>query len=127
MIEKETNLLLQIPNKIDDTIELYVDGVFIDRLNVNQVNQYRINVLRYIYETGDSSILNRFYFVGHKDSNDNPGEEIQIQMDIYGNLSWLPYEMNYVRRHMMELMKIERDNIETITKIENKQKLNYDR
>lgn len=127
MIEKETNLLLQIPNKIDDTIELYVDGVFIDRLNVNQVNQYRINVLRYIYETGDSSILNRFYFVGHKDSNDNPGEEIQIQMDIYGNLSWLPYEMNYVRRHMMELMKMERDNIETITKIENKQKLNYDR
>lgn len=121
MIEKETNLLLQIPNKIDDTIELYVDGVFIDRLNVNQVNQYRINVLRYIYETGDSSILNRFYFVGHKDSNDKPGEEIQIQMDIYGNLSWLPYEMNYVRRHMMELMKMERDNIETITKIENKQ------
>lgn len=120
MIEKETNLLLQIPNKIDDTIELYVDGVFIDRLNVNQVNQYRINVLRYIYETGDSSILNRFYFVGHKDSNDKPGEEIQIQMDIYGNLSWLPYEMNYVRRHMMELMKMERDNIETITKIENK-------
>lgn len=120
MIQEQKDLLLQIPNKLDDTICLYVDGVFVDRLNINQVNQYRINVLRYIYETGDSSILNRFYFVGHKDSNDKPGEEIQIQMDIYGNLSWLPYEMNYVRRHMMELMKMERDNIETIAKIENK-------
>ena len=120
MTQEQKDLLLQIPNKLDDTICLYVDGVFVDRLNINQVNQYRINVLRYIYETGDSSILNRFYFVGHKDSNDKPGEEIQIQMDIYGNLSWLPYEMNYVRRHMMELMRMGRNNIGTITKIQNK-------
>lgn len=120
MIEKETNLLLQIPNKIDDTIELYVDGVFIDRLNVNQVCQYRHNILKYIYETEDSSILDRFYFIGHRDSNDKPGEEIKITMDIWGNFSNLPWEMNHVRRYMMKIMKMGRDNIETITKIENK-------
>ena len=119
MIEKETDLLLQVPNKVDDTIKLYVDGVFIDRLNVNQVCQYRHNVLKYIYETEDSSILDRFYFVGHKDTNDKPGEEIQIQMDIYGNFSDSPYELNYVRRYMMEIMRMERKNIETITKIQN--------
>ena len=41
-------------------------------------------------------------------------------MDIYGNFSASPYELNYVRRYMMKIMKMERDNIETITKIENK-------
>ena len=120
MVEKENDLLLQIPKKVDDTIKLYVDDVFIDRLNVNQVCQYRYNILKYIYETEDSSILNRFYFVGHKDTNDKPGEEIQIQMDIYGNFSDSPYELNYVRRHMMEIMRMERNNIEIITKIQNK-------
>ena len=119
MIEKETNLLLQVPKKINDTIELYVDGVFINRLNVNQVCQYRHNILKYIYETEDSSILDRFYFIGHQDTNDKPGEEIQIKMDIYGNFSYSPYELNYVRRYMMEIMKMERNNIEIIKEIQN--------
>lgn len=108
MTQEQKDLLLQIPNKLDDTVRLYVDGVFVDRLDVNQVNQYRINVLKYIYETGDSSILNRFYFVGHKDTNDMPGEEIKIEMDDEANLSDLPYEMAHVRRHMWTLMEMER-------------------
>ena len=120
MTEKETDLLLQVPKKIDDTIELYVDGMLIDRLNVNQVCQYRLNILKYICKTEDSSILNRFYFMGHRDSNDKPEEEIKITMDVWGNLSNLPWEMNHVRRYMMKLMRIERDNIETIAKIQNK-------
>ena len=110
MTQNEKDLLLQIPNKLDDTIKLYVDGVFVDGLDVNQVNQYRINVLKYIYETGDSSILNRFYFVGHKDSNDIPGEEIKMEMDEKGNFSNSPYEMNHVRRHMVTLLKMEREH-----------------
>lgn len=120
MTQKENNLLLQVPKKVNDTIKLYVDGVFVDRLDVNQVCQYRINILKYIYETEDTSILNRFYFIGHQDTNDKLGEEVKIQMDIYGNFSISPYELNYVRRYMMKLMKMERDNIETITKIQNK-------
>lgn len=110
MKQEHTNLLLQIPNKLEDTVRLYVDGEFIDRLDVNQVNQYRINVLKYIYETGDSSILNRFYFVGHKDTNDIPGEEIKMEMDEKGNLSDFPYEMAHVRRHMWTLIKMEREH-----------------
>lgn len=110
MIQEEKDLLLQIPNKLGNTVRLYVDGVFVGRLDVNQVNQYRINVMKYIYETRDSSILNRFYFVGHKDTNDMPGEEIKIEMDIHGCLSDLPYEMNHVRRHMWTLIKMEREH-----------------
>lgn len=106
MTQENKDLLLQIPNKLDDTVRLYVDGVFVDRLDVNQVNQYRINVSKYIYETGDSSILNRFYFVGHEDTNDAPGEEIKVEMDEKGNLSDQPYEMSYVRRHMLTLINM---------------------
>lgn len=110
MGQEKTDLLLQIPNKLDDTVKLYVDGVFVDRLDVNQVNQYRINVLKYIYETGDSSILNRFYFIGHKDTNDASGEEIKIEMDEKGNFSDLPYELAHVRRHMFTLFKMQREH-----------------
>ena len=113
MKQEEKDLLLQIPKKLDDTVRLYVDGVFVDRLDVNQVNQYRINVLKYIYETGDSSILNRFYFVGHKDTNDMPGEEIKIEMDEKGNFTNYPYEMSYVRRHLWTILKMEREFDET--------------
>ena len=120
MIQNENDLLLQVPKKIDDTIKLYVDGEFIDRLDVKQVCQYRINILNYIYETGDSSILNRFYFIGHQDTDDKPGEEIQIQMDIHGNFSDSPYELNYVRRYTLETIRMERNNIEIIKKIQNK-------
>mgnify|MGYP003291589817 CR=1 FL=1 len=107
MIQEQKDLLLQIPNKLDDTVSLYVDDVFVDKLDVNQVNQYRINVVKYIYETGDSSILNRFYFVGHKDTETVPGEEIKMEMDEKGNLSDLPYEMAHVRRHMRRLIIID--------------------
>lgn len=120
MVEKENDLLLQVPKKTDDTIKLYVDGVFIDSLDVIQVCQYRYNILKYIYETEDSSVLDRFYFIGHQDTNDKPGEEIKIQMDIYGSFSDVPYEHNYARRHLMNIMRLTRNNIETITKIENK-------
>ena len=108
--QEQKDLLLQIPNKLDDTVRLYVDGEFVDRLDINQVNQYRINVLKYVYETGDSSILNRFYFVGHKDSNDIPGEEIKMEMDENGNLSDYPYELAHTRRYMWALMKMEREH-----------------
>ena len=119
-MSKSKDLLLQIPNKVNDTVSLYVDGVFIDSLDVNQVCQYRYNILKYIYETEDSSILNRFYFVGHEDTNDKPGEEIQIQMDVYGNFSTSPYELNYVRRHTLNILRMVRNNTETITKIQSK-------
>ena len=110
MTQDEKDLLLQIPNKLDDTVCLYVDGEFVDRLDINQVNQYRINVLKYVYETGDSSILNRFYFVGHKDSNDIPGEEIKMEMDENGNLSDYPYELAHTRRYMWKYLKMEREH-----------------
>ncbi len=103
------DILLQIPDKINDKVALYVDDTFIDNLDIYQVDQYRINIVTYIKETRDSSILKRFYFVGHEDSNDMPGKEIKFHMDVQGNLSKSPWEQNHIRRHMLTLLRINYD------------------
>ena len=106
----QNDLLLQIPDKLDDTVCLYVDGEFVAKLDVNQVNQYRIKVMKYVYETGDSSVLNRFYFIGHKDSDDIPGKKIKITMNEQGEFLNYPYEMSHMRRHLWTLMKMENEH-----------------
>ena len=85
---------LEIPRITNTTIKYFVDGEYIDNVNVDEVNKIRENVLEHIVATKDASILNRFYFVGHKDTNNGKmGEEIVITMDSFGNLSNLPWEL----------------------------------
>ena len=99
--------VLQIPRITNTTIKYFVDGEFIDNVTVDEVNKIRENVLEHIINTKDISILNRFYFIGHKDTNTgNMGEEVKITMDNFGNFSDLPWEMTHVRRSMMSLMQI---------------------
>ena len=100
--------ILNIPEITNNTIQYFVDNKLVGNVTVDQVNQIRENIMNYIVENKDKSILDRFYFVGHKDSNDKLGEEIKITMDAFGNLSDLPWEMNHVRRSMMHLMQIGR-------------------
>lgn len=99
--------VLEIPRIINTTIQYFVDGEYIDNVDANEVNKIRENVLMHIIETKDASILDRFYFVGHKDTNSGKmGEEIKITMDSFGNLSDCPWEMSHVRRSMMHLMEL---------------------
>ena len=106
-INKHMENVLQIPRITNTTIAYFVDGEFVDNVTVDEVNKIRENVLEYIVNTKDISILNRFYFIGHKDTNTgNMGEEIKITMDNFGNFSNLPWEMSHVRRSMMNLMQI---------------------
>ena len=100
--------ILNIPEITNNTIQYFVDNKLVGNVTVDQVNQIRENIMNYIVENKDKSILDRFYFVGHKDSNDKLGEEVKITMDVFGNLSDLPWEMNHVRRSMMHLMQIGR-------------------
>lgn len=97
---------LEIPKITNTTLRYFVDNEYIDNVNVVEVNKIRENVLEHIVATKDASILDRFYFVGHKDSNDKMGEEIVITMDHFGNLSDLSWEMNHVRRSMKHLIEI---------------------
>lgn len=110
--------VLNIPEITNNTIQYFVDGEFVENVTVDQVNQIRENVINYIIENKDKSILDKFYFVGHRDSNDKPGEEIKITMDVFGNFSDLPWEMNHVRRSMMRLMSVERINNELLHSLE---------
>ena len=111
--------ILNIPEITNNTIQYFVDDKFVGNVTVDQVNQIRENVINYIIENKDKSILDKFYFVGHRDSNDKSGEEIKITMDIWGNFSNLPWEMNHVRRSMMRLMQIERKNCELLNSLNN--------
>ena len=110
--------VLNIPEITNNTLKYFVDDNFIGNVTVDQVNQIRESVIDYIIETKNKAILNRFHFVGHKDSNDKPGEEIKITMDVWGNFSDLPWEMNHVRRSMMRLMQVERINNELLYSLE---------
>ena len=110
---------LEIPKITNTTLQYFVDGEYIDNVDVNEVNKIRENVLLHIVETKDASILNRFYFVGHKDTNNNKmGEEVKITMDSFGNLSDCPWEMTHVRRSMCHLMQIGRNHTELLNSFE---------
>ncbi len=111
--------VLEIPKVTNTTLQYFVDGEYVDNVDVNEVNKIRENTLEYIVATKDSSILNRFYFIGHKDSNDKMGEKIKITMDSFGNFSDLPWEMNHVRRSMMHLMQIGRKHCELLNSFNN--------
>ena len=107
--EEKERLLLQIPVITNDKVKLFVDNEFVGWCDVNQVNQYRYNVIKYIKETGDVSIRDRFYFIGHKDG-DEMGEEIKMILeDNFGNFSEYPYELAHIRRQMLNLMRLTKD------------------
>jgi len=110
--------VFEIPKITNTTLQYFVDGEYIDNVDVNEVNKIRENVLMHIVETKDASILDRFFFIGHKDSNDKIGEEIVITMDSFGNLSDCPWEMTHVRRSMYHLMQIGREHSELLYSFE---------
>jgi hypothetical protein len=112
--DKDLALLTEIPTITNDKLKLFVDNKFIGELDVNQFNQYRINIIERISQTGDASILQRIHFVGHKTVRDNTiGEEIKIEFeDAYGNMTDYPYELDRVRIYMYKLMKLGKKIVE---------------
>lgn len=101
---------IEIPNITNDTVKVFVNDKFIGNGTFEQTSKMRVDIVKYINETGDESILDTFYFVGHRDDNDKMGEEIKITMDKIGNISDSPWEFNHIRRCMWNLIMMERDN-----------------
>lgn len=108
------NFKITIPKLTDTTVKVFVNDEYIGDATTEQVNKIRISVVEYINRTNDISILDTFYFLGHKDNNSGRmGEEIKVIMeDRYGNFSALPWELAHVRRDMMYLMDLQRKQIE---------------
>lgn len=104
----EKKFKVEIPEITDNMMKLFVNDEFVGEVNTDQVNLIRLNVYKYIDETGDTSILDTFYFIGHEDSNYRMGKEIKITMDEDGNFSESAWEINHVRRSLMTLLEIDR-------------------
>ena len=98
---------VEIPVITDNMLKLFVNNEFVGEVNTDQVNLIRLNVYKYIDETGDTSILDTFYFIGHEDSDYAMGKEIKITMSEDGNFSDLPWEMAYVRRCLRTIIEMD--------------------
>ena len=102
---------INIPTIQNDTIKLFVNGEYKGEVTFLQSLIIRKDVTEYIIDTNDKSILDTFYFIGHVDSNDVPGKEIKLTMDMFGNLSGVPFEQSHIRRSMYECMKGTREHL----------------
>jgi hypothetical protein len=110
---KKENILKNIPIVTNDKIQLYVHNKFVHDMTSDELNAYRRQIVDYIHETDDISILDDFYFVGHKETRGEMSDEIiKINMDRHGNLSDFPYECGQVRRDMLYLMAKQREWID---------------
>lgn len=103
----EKKFKVEIPVITDNMLKLFVNNEFVGEVNTDQVNLIRLNVYKYIDETGDTSILDTFYFIGHEDSDYAMGKEIKITMSEDGNFSDLPWEMAYVRRCLRTIVEMD--------------------
>lgn len=104
----ENNFKIEIPVITNNMLKLFVNNEFVGEVNTDQANLIRLNVYKYIDKTGDTSILDTFYFIGHEDSDYAMGKEIKITMYENGGFSDLPWEMAYVRRSLKALLEIDR-------------------
>lgn len=109
-MEKET-FKIKIPEIANTKMKLFVNDEYVGDVTTEQSSQIRVDVCEYINETNDTSILDTFYFIGHRDSNHEMGEEIKITMDRKGNLSHSSWEIMHVRRSMLKLIQMDSNRI----------------
>ena len=101
---------IEIPVINDDKLKLYVNGEYKGDVNDAQVCKIRVDVMEYIIKTGDTSIVDTFYFIGHKDTNiEEMGEEIKITMDEFGNFSDIPWEFEHCRRFTYKMSQLKNE------------------
>lgn len=101
------NFKIEIPEIANTKLKLFVNDEYVGDVTTEQSCQIRVDVCKYIKETNDTSILDTFYFIGHRDSDHEMGEEIKITMDRKGNLSDSSWEIMHVRRSMLKLIRMD--------------------
>jgi hypothetical protein len=114
----EEKIKISIPHLPNTKLKLFIDGEFRGFITSERLCAFRERIVKQILETKDPTILDRFYFIGHEDSNDKMGKKIKITMDVWGNLSDVPWELNHIRRSLMHLTELERDNKDTFFELE---------
>ena len=105
------NFKIEIPEIANTKMKLFVNDEYVGDVTTEQSSQIRVDVCEYINKTNDTSILDTFYFIGHRDSDREMGEEIKITMDRKGNLSDSSWEIMHVRRSMLKLIRMDSNRI----------------
>ena len=104
-MEKE-NFKVDVPVIENSTAKLYVNGQYKGEINEIQLLKLKIQVLDYLKETKDESILDTIYFVGHEDSpsDEMPAKIIKTTMNKHGYLVEELWELNHSIRALMKLI-----------------------
>ena len=115
-IEKDVEV--SIPEVKENTVKVFFNGEFKGEANVNQICQIRLDILKHIWETGDFSVLDNFYFIAHEKGIDRyeQGKEVKVTMDEFGNFSEYCEELN----QSYDILKI-------LGNLEKKYKAKYDK
>ena len=102
---------ITIPNITDNTLKLFVDNEYLGEVTADQLGKLRVDIVEYINETGDTSILDTFYLIGHRDYDTEMGEEIKITMEPDGALSDIyTWELNKEKRDLIKLLRLKEGN-----------------
>lgn len=104
-MEKE-NFKVDVPVIENSTAKLYVNNQYKGEINEIQLFKLKIQVLDYLKETKDKSILDTFYFVGHEDSpsDEMPEKIIKTTMNKHGYLEEELWELNHSIRALLKLI-----------------------
>lgn len=93
---------ITVPQIDDNLAKLYINDKFAGNINSVQFAKLTIEISEYIEETGDTSILNTFYLIGHDEYDFH--KEIKVYMDKNGHLTDRLWEFNHVQRYLFDIM-----------------------
>lgn len=94
---------ITVPQIDDNLAKLYINDKFVGNINSVQFAKLSVEISEYIEETGDTSILNTFYLIGHEEYDYN--KEIKVHMEKNGYLTDRLWEFSHVSRYLFDIMR----------------------
>jgi hypothetical protein len=105
---------LKIPKIEDDKAELYYEDKLVGYVNLVQALTIRNDIKKYIRKTGDRSILDKIYLIGHDYSfiniNNMGKNKIKITLNDNCDFSTNCWEFGQVGRLACEFIQLEKED-----------------
>ena len=103
---------LKIPKIEDDKVELYYEGKLVGYVNLVQALTIRNDIKKYIRKTGDRSILDKIYLIGHEHTiHKSIGKsKIKITLDNNCKFSADCWEFDKLGRLIFEFIQLDKED-----------------
>lgn len=101
---------ITVPQIDDNLAKLYINDKFVGNISDVQLAKLTDEISEYIEETGDTSILNTFYLIGHDEYDYH--KEIKVHMEKNGRLTDRLWEFSHVQRYLFDIMRFWRTDRE---------------